>query len=458
MNIIGISAYHHDSAAAMLQNGYIRHAAHEERFTRKKFDNSFPNNTIRWMRHQVEKIDAVVYYEELGLMERQSIKREIKKVIPGKYPIIFMDHHKCHAMSSILTTNWDNCAVMVVDTVGGKYSTSLGLYENEEITWLKRFEYPESLGLFYSTATKLLGFTPLSDECKVMSAAAYGEPKWKEYINDKILETEFGNYTIKHDFRRGVGTGTIDWDIAASVQDVLQDCLTNLANWLFKETGYTKLAYAGGVALNCIANTHLCRYSNFDEIAIQPAAGDAGCSLGAAGLVDRPIWENAYLGYPDSLEQDAEDIARRLTRGEIVPVLNGKAEFGPRALGNRSLLCIPSALAIGKLNNIKNRINDSWRPYAPICLEDVAEDYFDIYHPSYEMLFIAFNDPDSPFTTHDEPARLQLVNRTKNAFLAKILDYTTKLGHPVLINTSLNARGKPIVNTVDDFHNEIKLF
>ena len=457
MTIFGISAYHHDSAAALLQNGFVRRASHEERFTRKKFDNSFPSNSIRWMRHHIEKVDGVAYYERPGLLERQNIKREIKKAIPGKYPIEFMDHHKCHAMSSILTTDWDRCAVLVVDSVGGNYSTSLGMYENNEITWIKRFEYPESLGLFYSTITNLLGFVPLSDECKIMSAAAYGEPKWKNYMKEKFLETEFGNYTLKQDLRRGVGKGVLDWDIAASAQELLQDCLINLANWLFKETACNRLAYAGGVALNCVANTNLIRYSNFDHIAIQPAAGDAGCALGAAGLLDRPIWENAYLGYEDSLNQNPEDIAQRLLRGEIVPVINGPAEFGPRALGNRSLLALPTPLCVSKLDNLKGRVNDSWRPYAPVCLEEVAEEYFDIYYPSYEMLYVAYNEPNSPFKTHDETARLQLVNKTKNAFLAKILDFTTKLGHPILINTSLNAKGKPIVNTVEHFKNEIKL-
>ena len=455
MDIIGISAYHHDSAAAYLKDGYIKGAAHEERFSRRKFDNRFPVNTIRWLRHQQEKPDAVVFYEHKNFTERQSIKREIKKVIPGKYPISFVDHHEAHAMSSILTTDWDKCAVMVVDTVGGKYATSLGIYEYGKITWLKRFDYPNSLGLFYSTATKLLGFVPLSDECKVMSAAAYGEPKWLPYIKEKVLQTQIGDYTLLQDFRRGLGKGTLDWNIASSVQELLQECLLNLAAWLHKETGYFRLAYAGGVALNCVANTHLVRFTNFDEIAIQPAAGDAGCALGAAGLLERPIWQGPFLGYNDSLNQPVEEVAYKIIRGDVVGIIQGRAEFGPRALGNRSILCIPTDLNLSKLNNIKGRINDSWRPYAPICLESVAEDLFNIYHPSYEMMFIAYSETDK-FVTHDDTARLQLVNATHNAFLSKILEITTKQGYPILINTSLNARGKPIVNTVDDLKNEIK--
>jgi len=456
MNIIGISAYHHDSAAAYLSKGYIKGAAHEERFSRRKFDNRFPVNTIRWLRHQQEQVDAVVFYEKKGFKERQDIKRDIKKLIPGKYPINFVDHHEAHAMSSILTTDWNKCAVMVVDTVGSNYSTSLGVYENQEIKWLKRFEYPNSLGLFYSTATKLLGFKPLSDECKIMSAAAYGEPKWTDYIKEKILKTELGDYTLLQDFRRGLGTGILDWDIASSVQEVLQECLLNLARWLYKETGYIRLAYAGGVALNCIANTYIARYTNFEEIAIQPAAGDAGCALGGAALIDRPIWEGPFLGYEDSLNQNIEEIAYNISNGEVISIIQGRAEFGPRALGNRSLLCAPTESNISKLNNIKGRINDIWRPYAPVCLDSVAEDLFDIYHPSYEMLFVAYTET-SKFHTHDDTARLQLVNSSHNAFLAKILEITTRQGFPILINTSLNAAGKPMVNSVDDFKNEIKI-
>ena len=457
MNIIGISAYHHDSAAAHIQNHLIKAASHEERFSRKKYDSSFPIKTLRWIRKQQEQVDAVVFYEKKSFKERQAIKRDIKAAIPGKYPIEFMEHHECHAMSAVLTTDWEDCAVMVVDSVGGRYATSLGVYENNNITWIKRFEYPNSLGLFYSTITRFLGFTPLMDEEKIMSAAAYGEPKWTEYAKEKLITTEIGDYTLLQDLRRGIGVGALDWDVAASAQEILQECLLNLAGWLHKETGKFKLAYAGGVALNCVANTQLIRYTNFNDIAIQPAAGDAGTALGAAALIERPLWEGPFLGYNDSLNQNPEDIAFKLIQGEVVPVINGRAEFGPRALGNRSLLCLPTDVNITKLNNIKKRVNDNWRPYAPICLDYIAEDLFDIYQPSYDMLFIAYTGTDK-FKTHDDTARLQLVNNKSNAFLNKILEITTSKGAPILINTSLNAKGKPIVNSVEDFKNEVNLF
>ena len=452
MKILGVSSYHHDSAAASLDNGLIQGAAHEERFTRKKFDKSFPKNTICWLRDQYDDWEFAAFYEETTF---NQFKTDIKQ-LTGARPVL-VDHHEAHAMSSILTTDWTECAIMVVDTVGNRYSTSLGVYKNGQIEWIKRFRYPNSIGLFYSSATRLLGFVPLSDECKVMSAAAYGKPKWASWINQKVVDYNAdGDYTFLHNLERGVGTGTLDWDIAASVQQVTQNILLSLTIWLQKETGLTNLAYAGGVALNCVANTYLLKNSSFKHIAIQPAAGDAGCALGAAALITRPLWENAYLGVSSSNDITADECADRIIKGEIVPVIQGRAEFGPRALGNRSLLCAPTDDNIKKLNRIKMRDTDSWRPYAPVCQIEEADNYFKVYQHSKEMLFIA-DIISGNFKTHDNTARLQTVTGSSNAYLWKVLEKTRQYGYPILINTSLNAKGKPIVNTVDDFKREVQL-
>jgi len=453
MKILGVSSYHHDSAAASLDNGLIQGAAHEERFTRKKFDKSFPKNTICWLRDQYDDWEFAAFYEETTF---NQFKTDIKQ-LTGARPVL-VDHHEAHAMSSILTTDWTECAIMVVDTVGNRYSTSLGVYKNGQIEWIKRFRYPNSIGLFYSSATRLLGFVPLSDECKVMSAAAYGKPKWASWINQKVVDYNAdGDYTFLHNLERGVGTGTLDWDIAASVQQVTQNILLSLTIWLQKETGLTNLAYAGGVALNCVANTYLLKNSSFKHIAIQPAAGDAGCALGAAALITRPLWENAYLGVSSSNDITADECADRIIKGEIVPVIQGRAEFGPRALGNRSLLCAPTDDNIKKLNRIKMRDTDSWRPYAPVCQIEEADNYFKVYQHSKEMLFVA-DITSGNFKTHDNTARLQTVTGSSNAYLWKVLEKTRQYGYPILINTSLNAKGKPIVNTVDDFKREVQLY
>ena len=450
MNILGVSCYHHDSAAASLKNGLILGAAHEERFTRKKYDNSFPIKTIEWLRDTYHDWEIAAFYEETTY---KQFKIDIKKVTKAK-PVL-VDHHSAHAMSSIIMTDWLDCAVMVIDTVGGKFSTSLGVYENGKITWIKRFRYPNSLGLFYSTATRLLGFKPLSGESQVMAAAGYGNPKWAALIKDKIVSIKDGDYTLLQNFERGVGFGVLDWDIAASVQSVFTDIVLNLANWLYKETGMKNLAYSGGCALNCVTNSTLIKLTDFDDISIQPASGDAGASLGAAALIERPLWENAFLGYEDYDHLSAEESAKKIIKGEIIPIIHGRAEFGPRALGNRTLLCAPISSTIDRLNKIKGRDTDSWRPYAPIVQDKEATNFFEVNKACPNMLFVAGIKEESNFKTHDGTARLQHITGS-HAYLYKILEITRQYGFPILINTSLNAKGMPIVNKKEDL-NEIRL-
>ena len=450
MRILGVSSYHHDSAAASLKDGIILGASHEERITRKKYDNSFPVNTISWLKNTYEDWEYAVFYEESSY---KQFKTDIKKITSAK-PVL-VDHHEAHAMSSILTTDWDECAVMIIDTVGGKFSTSLGVFENGKIEWLKRFRYPNSLGLFYSSATRFLGFEPLSGESQVMAAAGYGIPKWSKFIKDKIISSSEGEYTLLHDLTRGVGYGVLDWDVAASVQAVFTDIVFSLTEWLYKETGKKNLAYAGGCALNCITNGHLSDYSSFENIAIQPAAGDAGASLGAAALLERPLWEGPYLGVEEYSDLTPEEAAIKIINGFVVPVINGRAEFGPRALGNRSLLCCPNDDTITKLNVLKGRVDDSWRPYTPVVQDKELDNFFTTRHPCPYMLFAGEIKDESNFKTHNNTARVQCVDGSQS-FLYKVLEYTRQYGYPILINTSLNAKGKPIVNKKEDL-NEIQL-
>jgi len=450
MKILGVSSYHHDSAAASLKDGYIQGAAHEERFSRKKYDKSFPKNTVEWLRDTYEDWEFAAFYEESTYSQFKSDIRYITKAQP-----VLVDHHEAHAMSSILMTDWTECAVMVIDTVGGKFSTSLGVYENGRIEWLKRFRYPNSLGLFYSSATRLLGFEPLSGESQVMAAAGYGVPKWADLIKDKIVHFENGDYNLLHNLERGVGFGTLDWDVAASVQQVFSEIVLNLANWLQQETGYTNLAYAGGCALNCVTNTYLAKFSAWDNIVIQPAAGDAGAALGAAALIERPLWQGPFIGYEEYSSVTPEEAAHRIINGEVIPIINGRAEFGPRALGNRTLLCAPINSTIDRLNQIKGRVDDTWRPYAPIVQDKEADNYFDVIRPCTNMLFTADIKEESNFKTHDMTARLQYIDGSQ-PYLYKVLEITRQYGYPILINTSLNAKGKPMVNKKEDL-DEIRL-
>lgn len=455
MSILGISAFHHDSAAAIVKKHKIVFASHEERFSRIKYDKRWPQNVINYATNLVSNdIDTVVFYDKHTRGESKSL---IKKQFP-KANIEYVCHHRSHAMSAICTTNWDECAVMVVDTVGGRYSTSLGVFQNGRVEWIKRFVYPNSLGLFYSTATRLLGFTPLKDESQVMAAAAFGRPKWSDWIEDNVIRIGESDYHLRMDLRKGVGVGALDWDIASSVQHTTEKALLMLAKFLKKETNSDNLAISGGVALNCVANTHLFKNSGFKNIAVQPASGDAGCSLGAAAVLERPEWKTPYTGILIQNNVDTSEVAQKLLEGKIVALLHGKAEFGPRALGNRSLLALPTIQNSKLLHKLKGRITDTWRPWAPICLEDVAHYYFEVYNKkyNYDMLFTA-DDKSSPMKDINRisSARLQVVNNKTNSVLAEILEKTTEKDQPVLINTSANARGKPIVNTIEDFYNEM---
>ena len=454
MSILGVSAFHHDSAAALIKKHKIVGASHEERFSRVKYDKRWPQHSIQWLHSLTNGIKTVAFYDK-------DNKKDSKYLIQRQFPkaeIVYVDHHESHAMSSILMTPWETCAVMVVDTIGGKYSTSLGVYDKGKFTWLKRFRYPNSLGLFYSAATRFLGFRPLHDESQVMAAAGFGVPSWAHTIENHFIEITENSYRLKMDLRNGVGTQGLNWDIAASVQYLTEQVLVNLATWLQKETGLKNLAYSGGVALNCVANTEIYKLAGFDNIAVQPASGDAGCALGAAALLERPTWRGPYLGFNDSSSMTEDEIAEKLIQGRIVPVIRGRAEFGPRALGNRSYLAIPNKINSVRLHNLKKRKKDSWRPWAPICLESLANDYFKVYNQLYNenMLFVSDTKTDLWYKNNLQNARLQVVSAKSNMFLSAILEKTTKAGYPILINTSLNARGLPIVNSVVDYTREIK--
>jgi carbamoyltransferase len=463
MKTLGISALHHDSAVCYTKNNEILFASGEERFSRIKNDSSWPKHSIDYAIEHFGKPDNFVFYDKLSFSKRREIKSKLGK------NVWFIDHHESHAYSSIFTAPWDTrhpCAVMVVDTVGANKSTSLGYWDGKNINWLKVFRHPNSLGLFYSSITRLIGYEPNLDESKTMSAAAFGNPKWLPYMEKYFLEYDFSSYQCLKDFRRGLGQGVLDFDIAASAQLLLQEILITLAAWLQKETKCDKLTYAGGVALNCVANTKIFEETNFTEMWVQPAAGDAGGAMGAAFgervlhprvLCGPPAqWKNAYLGCDAGDNLDPAETAKKLIKGQIVPVLRGKAEWGPRALGNRSFLAVPNKINSIRLHDIKGRQTDRWRPWAPICLSSVANNYFEIANPSYEMMFVAYSKTKQWFKYPDNTARLQVVDSVNNPWLAEVLRITTENGKPILINTSLNVKGKPIVNTYEDYEKEIK--
>ena len=448
---LGISGLHHDSAICLSDYDQLLFASQEERFSRIKFDSSWPSLSLNYIveNYDFSKIEAITFYEKPSIFNKFDIKNKLKN-LGYKKEIFYLEHHHSHAYSSISLNEWKPGAVMVVDSKGGNWATSLGYWDGKNLYWIKKFPYPQSLGLFYSSITKLLGFIPQKDEEKVMSAAMYGVPKWENYINSNLLTYKENSYFLLKNLTRGLGSGVLDFDIAASAQLILEKILVSLSKWLQKQTGYKTLYYSGGVALNCVANTKIKLYSGFTDIYIQPASGDAGCSVGASTFIPQSSFKTPYLGVEDSLDQSVDSLVKDLVRGNIVYHIDGKAEFGPRALGNRSFLSIPTEKNNSLLHKIKGRTDDTWRPWAPVCREEDVDNLFNVVHPSETMMFVAYTKTSNWFHYPDKSARLQIVNKNTNPKLHSIISNTSKQGFPVLINTSLNSLGKPIINYKKD--------
>jgi len=454
-NNLGISYGHHDSAITLVKEdtGEVLFASQEERFSGIKHDASFPKLTLKYVRNKYAIDNVTFFNKEDNFIDRYKTKKLLKKFI-NISNIDFINHHDAHAYSSIGMNKGIPGAVMVADTKGGNYATSLGYWDGSNITWLKRFNYPNSLGLLYSAVTSFSGLRPLYDENIIMSASHYGKPIWSPLFKKHIVNYNSGNYKVipkEYLINSIVGSGKInkvDFDLCASIQDTIEKIIVSLATWLKNETKTSILYYSGGLAYNCVANSKL--FSVFDDVFINPAAGDAGCAMGAAWNKNlKGTWENSFHGvYSDYTDDDIDKWVNYIKKGNIAFVIGGKAEWGPRALGNRSLLCIPTKDNINKLNYIKNRIKDNWRPYAPMVLSEYASDYYITKNKvSKEMLFTF----DSMYSNNIFPTgRLQMVDSSQDIaykILTKLKEYENCR---VLINTSLNERGKPIPNTRHD--------
>ena len=571
--ILGISAFYHDSAACLVVDGRIVAAAQEERFTRKKHDPGFPDRAIQFCLQRAGKtaadIDYVVFYEKpirkferlletylafapsgfssfkmampVWLKEKTRLPALIRKGIgPGlRAPLIFTDHHESHAASAFFPSPFDEAAILTLDGVGEWSTTTLGTGRGNRIHLSRHIQFPHSLGLLYSAFTYYCGFKVNSGEYKLMGLAPYGRPLYKDLITRHLvslrndgsfwLNMDYFNYcqgltmtSRKFDELFGgpprLPEADIEqrhMDLASSIQAVTEDAMLAVGRELFRETGLTRLVLAGGVALNCVANGRLLREGPFDDIWIQPAAGDAGGALGAALFVWHQLLEHprtagptdsqfgSFLGpefstadicaFLDStgtryrLATDDADLRTRvvdlLETEKIVGWFQGRMEFGPRALGARSILGDPRSARMQATMNLKIKFRESFRPFAPCVLQDEAHRWFDL-EPGQEspyMLLVApvldehrvgisedqratmRADPDLrnrvniprstiPAVTHvDYSARIQTVDRTRNPQLAGLLEtFFQRTGCPVLVNTSFNVRGEPIVCTPQD--------
>ncbi|KUI31202.1 carbamoyltransferase [Mycobacterium sp. IS-1496] len=527
MRILGINAVFHDPAAALVVDGEIVAAAEEERFSRRKHGKQavpfstweMPVQSARWCLEQAGltpgDLDAVGYSYDPSLMDESTTgmagldrdweylrtlyaeraPRFLQSALPGLDPSIVrhVRHHVAHAASSALASPHPDCAVLVVDGRGERASMLAGTYRDQKIDVLATQSLPHSLGLFYEELTEHLGFARSSDEYKVMAMASYGTPRFADRLREHVYATGDGgfrtepidweSFTPKR--RAGAGKGhALDRpepdhaDLACSVQHVVEEVLLELVGWLRARTDSDSLCMAGGVALNCVANSKIFARGGFDHVWVQPAAGDSGTALGAAlslaGEAGEPIrpMRSAALGRGFSDEEIeatlreaavpferpdgyAAAVGDALADDKLIGWFQGRAEFGPRALGNRSLLADPRRIEnLERLNTVKGR--EQFRPVAPMVLaERAAEIFSDGPIPSRYMLFVhevaEHWRSRIPAVTHvDNTARIQTVDDSQPLLHATISRFAERTGVPVVVNTSFNTAGRPMVDSPRD--------
>lgn len=572
MNILGISAFYHDSAAALIQSGDVVAAAQEERFTRKKHDSGFPENAVNYCLQssglEIANVDQVVFYDKplvkferlletyvayapkgfrsflmampVWLKEKLYLKSLLRKnlsslgqiKVKDLPPLLFAEHHQSHAASAFFPSPFERAAVICMDGVGEWATTSVWLGEGNALTPQWEIDFPHSLGLLYSAFTYYTGFKVNSGEYKLMGLAPYGEPKYVDVIKNNLinikddgtfrLNMDYFNYatglTMTNDAfsklfdgpprQRESEVTQKEMDVAASIQKVTEEVVIKLARTVRTELEVENLCLAGGVALNCVANGKLLREKVFNNIWIQPAAGDAGGAVGAALACwyqynDKPrtlngsrdAMKGAYLG-PRYANSEIEHIlgelnaayerlddpelfvrlAKILADENVVGWFQGSMEFGPRALGGRSIIGDPRSKKMQSVMNLKIKYRESFRPFAPAVLADKVSDYFELNENSPYMLLVAdvkkelrldmtaeqqqlfgiekLNVPRSqlPAITHvDYSARVQTVEEETNPrFYGLLQAFEAETGCGVLINTSFNVRGEPIVCTPED--------
>ncbi|WP_432944673.1 carbamoyltransferase family protein [Kribbella sp. CA-253562] len=522
MRILGVNAIFHDPSAALVVDGRIVAAAEEERFSRRKHGKrpvpwsawELPEQAIRWCLDEAglrpEDIDAVGYsfdpslcvdLEGLGVTDpgdavrtdyARRAPRFLAAALPGFDPdkVRFVPHHVAHAASAGLAAPYRESACLVLDGRGERASHLAGRYDGPKLEILAAQDLPHSLGLLYEDLTEHLGFLRSSDEYKVMALASYGKPRHLADFRELVRATDGGGFvTEKIDWaayapKVAPGEDLIDAhaDLACSVQRRLEEVLLDLARWLHEQTGAKALTMAGGTALNCVANSVLARSGPYEHVWVQPAAGDAGTSLGAAlqlsaeqgrpepmptsalgrGFTDEELAARLrQAALPFETPRDlAAVVAQALAEDQIIAWFQGRAEYGPRALGHRSLLAHPGRKEnLERLNDIKGR--EQFRPVAPLVLAERATDIFVGPLPSPYMLFVHDVVPAwqerIPAVVHvDGTARIQTVDRTDEPLVAALLaEFEQRTGLPVLVNTSLNIAGRPMV---DSPHDALELF
>lgn len=471
-NIVGLSFGFHDAAACVINNGDILFAGHSERYSKLKHDKNLSAELVSDLKSYIDgPIKTIAYYERPWLKELRAILtgENLYTEPVGVTDIINKNfntkkyktysHHLSHAAGGFATSPFDSAAVLVIDAIGEFETVTIwkawvGLSGKCHYKKIDSIKYPHSLGLTYSAFTKRVGLKPLDEEYILMGMSAYGKPHFVDNIKQDVIDTNRVKFKNKINCHTGLG----DWpfegvdheDLASSIQYVTQEAVLKLADYALTITQESNLVYMGGVALNCVANSILGKLGN---VWIMPNPGDAGSSLGAAALAyGRKLnWKDAYLGYDIAGQYPVHKLFNALLSQKIVGVANGRAEFGPRALGNRSLLADPRG------NDIKDRVNEikrrqKFRPFAPVILAEMADQYFDMptgwdRSPYMQSVARCKYPSDYPAIVHyDGTSRVQTVEADGSGIRQLLEMWYKHTGCPMLLNTSLNIRGEPMVN------------
>lgn len=459
MIILGINETSHDASISLLKDGDILFAAHSERYSKQKND-WYNNDDIYKDMLEYGTPTHIAYYEHPQLKRSRIFLKggaaDWKPNFPFDLPVKYFNHHYSHACAGYYTSKFNDAVVVVLDAIGEYNTSTIWVGEGEKIKLVKKINYPFSFGLFYSAFTQLVGLMPNQEEYIMMGMAAYGDPdRYFNKVNSyfpSIKEQKYNFHQGINDWDNHIGQQE-QFDIAAAVQKVYTLRLMEFMRYAKAKTGKHNLVFMGGCALNCSANTRL--WEIFDDIWIMPNPGDAGSSLGAAAAAygKHINWKDPYLGYDLGGPYPVKEIITGLIRDKVVAVASGRAEYGPRALGNRSILADPRDPDIkDKVNLIKKR--ELFRPFAPVVMEEHASKWFKMDFTSpYMQYAVECLQPDRiPSVVHkDGTSRVQTVNKEQHPGLYEVLaNWYAMTGVPILLNTSLNVKGQPLVNDKKD--------
>lgn len=474
MLVWGISALNHDASISVVKDSEIMFAGHSERYSGQKFDPYLNDGIIQdalqygkpdiiaWSdKHSIKNLRKLIYGQKTCVNPKKYLSQFFTKVPPIRY----YRHHKCHAANGFFTSPYKHAAIVVIDAIGEWDTISIWEGKGSNLDLKFKVSYPHSLGLLYSAFTKRVGYKPMSDEYIVMGMSAYGEPKYVDLIEEEFFES---SYYLK----KNVHIGINNWlpeakieDLAASIQKLTRNKVIDIVKMAKSLINSENLIYTGGVALNCEINRYL--FNVYKNIWFNPNPGDAGNSLGAAGLVFGNLnWQTPYLGSNIDTKINVYEVVDNLSKGQIVGIMHGRTEFGPRALGNRSILADPRKIIVkDKVNEIKQR--QKFRPFAPVIMEEDCFDVFDLpvrSSPYMQIIGICKKHNEYPSICHvDNTSRVQTVTWLQNKVLYDILKYYKQnTGCEVLLNTSLNLKGYTMLNRCSDItqfsNKDIRIF